>query len=567
MKKIIIILSYFVFTTILLAQNQVIGSWDLTPNQDKIVDQKGNFTLTKSISTEAGVISGYADSYWASFDVSNSWSLVGTFKTSGEINTAMLIAGNRSILSGWTGWDFMLTKDGQVRFMVTDSSSKGRTLISQQRFDDSKQHSFILNYNAEKKEVSMIIDAQHHYSGSCIMDVTGNPNRFFYIGAQPNSSGGKTAFFKGELKDFVFKGSLSPMGKSLETLDKEMAIKKASDTNTLWVEGKKLTIQGMGWDSEIDNYTRLPNKFRSKVTPEVWSLSRNSAGISVHFNVTGTAFISSKWDLRWYGNLPHMTPQGVNGLDLYVKIDGKWVWAGVGKPTKDVLQQESLLKGGFSPSKIYECMVYLPLYSAVSGLHLGFSPGATVTPTLVSTKKPLVIYGTSIVHGCSASRTGMSFPSMLGRKFDMPVINLGFSGNGLMEEHFGEIMGDIDASAYIIDCLPNLSNFTSEEITARTLALVRKLRQLCPTTPIILVEDRTYAYANLSGTTIANHRRTGLKAAYDILIKETANIQYVEGDKLLGEDTEATVDGTHPSDLGMYRYFIALEPVVSKVLH
>jgi len=154
----------------------------------------------------------------------------------------------------------------------------------------------------------------------------------------------------------------------------------------------------------------------------------------------------------------------------------------------------------------------------------------------------------------------------LGRRFETPVINLGFSGNGLMEEYFGEILGEIVASVYFIDCLPNMSRFSTQEITDRTLALVHKLRSIQPTTPIVLVEDRTPAYDNFKNIPTNNNRRVGMKAAYDILVNETADLYYVEGNQLLGEDSEATVDGSHPSDLGMYRYFVALEPVIGGII-
>jgi hypothetical protein len=259
-----------------------------------------------------------------------------------------------------------------------------------------------------------------------------------------------------------------------------------------------------------------------------------------------------------------MTAQAVNGLDLYVKMNGQWVWTGVGKPTKDGVKQMTAIKSGFSKTRTYECMLYLPLYSGVSDVEIGFSPESTVAAAAPNPKKPLIIYGTSIVHGCSASRAGMPFPSMLGRHFDVPVINLGFSGNGLIEDHFGDILGEIDASVYIIDCLPNMASFTPKEITERTMALVRKLHRIRPSTPIVLVEDRTYAYAELVAPAV-NERRPALKTAYNTLTGEMKNLYYVEGAKLLGDDTEATVDGSHPSDLGMYRYFVALVPVLSKI--
>jgi hypothetical protein len=44
------------------------------------------------------------------------------------------------------------------------------------------------------------------------------------------------------------------------------------------------------------------------------------------------------------------------------------------------------------------------------------------------------------------------------------------------------------------------------------------------------------------------------------------NVQFRKGDDLLGSDGEATVDGSHPTDLGMMRYAQALEPDLRKLL-
>lgn len=353
---------------------------------------------------------------------------------------------------------------------------------------------------------------------------------------------------------------------SIEHSDKEIAKIGIEDTTALWINAKDLDIEGMGWKDGMDDYTRLPNKYSTVVSPKVWKLSRDAAGISVRFTIKGTCFINAHWILRGTSYMPHMTPLAISGLDLYIKQNGKWVWAGVGKPGKNDIEQEALLKGGLEATKTYDCMVYLPLYNGISSLEMGFSPGATIKTTTPNTKKPFVFYGTSILQGCSASRTGMVYSSMLGRKFETPVINLGFSGNGLMEEYFGEIMGEINASVYFIDCLPNMSRFSTQEITDRTLALVRKLRAKQSTTPIVLIEDRSPDYDNFINKPTTNNRRVGMKAAFEILVNETAGLYYVEGKQLLGEDSEATVDGSHPSDLGMYRYFVSLEPVVAGII-
>jgi lysophospholipase L1-like esterase len=353
--------------------------------------------------------------------------------------------------------------------------------------------------------------------------------------------------------------------KTLESMDKELGlIKGTKDSTTLWVNAKNLTIEGMGWSTEIEDYTRLPEKYRETVTSNVWNLSRHSSSIHVRFKVKNTSFVSARWTLRRNNSMVHMTSQAVNGLDLYVKQNDKWIFAGPGKPGLSGLKHEALINKGFELNEEVECMLYLPLYNGISSLELGFSPNAEVSKVSPLINKPFVFYGTSILQGCSASRAGMSFVSMLGRKFNTPVVNLGFSGNGLTEAYFGDIMGDIDASIYFIDCLPNMARFSTQEITERTLTLVRKLRILQPRTPIVFVEDRTYT--NFKSKPTFNNRRVALKAAYNVLKNEIANLYYVEGDKLLGDDYEATVDGSHPSDLGMYRYFQTLTPVVSGIL-
>ena len=302
------------------------------------------------------------------------------------------------------------------------------------------------------------------------------------------------------------------------------------DTSTVWINAKDFEIDGMGWKNGIEDYTRLPNKYETVVSPKVWRLSRDAAGISVRFTVKGTSFISARWMLRRISNMSHMTPLAINGLDLYIRLNGKWVWAGVGKPGKTGEEQKAVLKSRLDVTKTYECLVYLPLYNGISSLKMGFSSSAIIKTTSPTTKKPFVFYGTSILQGCSASRTGMVFSSMLGRRFETPVINLGFSGNGLMEEYFGEIMGEIDASVYFIDCLPNMSRFSTQEITDRTLAIVRKLRARKPNTPIVLVEDRTPAYENFTEGSKTNNRRAGMKAACEILVNETVGLYYVEGE-------------------------------------
>jgi lysophospholipase L1-like esterase len=62
-------------------------------------------------------------------------------------------------------------------------------------------------------------------------------------------------------------------------------------------------------------------------------------------------------------------------------------------------------------------------------------------------------------------------------------------------------------------------------------------------------------------------RYKALREAFDRLIAAgVQNLHYLERDGLLGQDGEATVDGSHPTDLGMMRYAEAYEKVLRPIL-
>ena len=125
-----------------------------------------------------------------------------------------------------------------------------------------------------------------------------------------------------------------------------------------------------------------------------------------------------------------------------------------------------------------------------------------------------MFYGTSIMQGACASRTGMAQSSIIGRRINAPVINLGFSGNGKMEPEIARLLAELDPSVYVIDALPNMEAVLVKE---RAEAFVRTLREARPTTPIILVEDRTYADAHWVASRRERNEssRREFRAAYD----------------------------------------------------
>jgi hypothetical protein len=327
-----------------------------------------------------------------------------------------------------------------------------------------------------------------------------------------------------------------------------------TDGSNVWFDIRQLGVEGRGWNDTKEFYDRLPAKAEGVVRKPVWDLSRNSAGMCVRF-VTDVTKIRARWALtdHWL-YLPNMTAIGKSGLDLYVKMDTGWRWLASGAPqdqTNDIVLIKDLIPGK------REYLLYLPLYNGTQFVELGLPPGATMEKAGAwgpGERKPIVFYGTSILQGLSASRPGMVHSAILGRRFNYPTINLGFSGNGKMEPEMADLLAELDPSIYVLDCLPNM---VASEIKERVEPFVHKLRAAHPDTPIVLVEDRTMQDSFLIQGRMQYYHgadRAELKEAYDRLQQSgVKGLYYIPGEHLFGDDGEASVDGSHPTDLGFTR--------------
>ena len=341
------------------------------------------------------------------------------------------------------------------------------------------------------------------------------------------------------------------------------AAEKVTDT-TIWRDVSEWGVEGQGWlPADLHSrYDRLPAKAEKIVRPPVWSLSRDSAGIAFRFNTDATTI-----QIRYtVGDkaiaIPHMPATGVSGVDLYALDKGTWKWVDVTRPKEPAT---TYTIAGLDPGK-RTYMGYLPLYNSTVKIEIGIPEGTAFEPIAPRTAKPVVFYGTSITHGASASRPGLCHPAILGRRLDRPVINLGFSGNGKMEPEVVALLSEIDAAVYVIDCLPNM---TGAEVAERAEPLVRQLRKARPDTPIVLVEDRSFTNSWIFKARRDRHaeNRASLIRAFDLLVSSgVKNLHYIEGENLLGDDTEGATDGSHPNDLGFMRQADIFEPVLRKAL-
>jgi len=351
----------------------------------------------------------------------------------------------------------------------------------------------------------------------------------------------------------------------IATLDPEMDVNRVAKDDLVWhdvttwgVEGRILPDQERKvW------FDRLPASADGMVTPSVWSLSRDSAGMLVRFKTDATA-IHVHYKLR-KANLamPHMPATGVSGVDLYARDDsGRWRWVQVTRPAAQEVKAEII--SGLAEG-LREYAAYLPLYNGVESMAIGVKPGS-VFEGLQPRDKPIVFYGTSITHGACASRPGMVHTAILGRRFDMPVVNLGFSGNGRMDQAVGEFLIQVDAAAYVIDCLPNMG---PADVSQKCVPLVKQIRAAKPDTPILLVEDRRFTndWITPAKRKFHDENHAALKQAYETLIADgITGLSYIPGDFLYGDDSEGATDASHANDLGFMRQADVFEPFIRKAI-
>ena len=318
-----------------------------------------------------------------------------------------------------------------------------------------------------------------------------------------------------------------------------------------WYEAADLTMEGIGFEDPATTYSRLPARAQKDVTPSVWNLGRNTAGICVRF-VTDATTLSALWD----GGLGmrHMAATGSNGLDLYRRKGDKWVYCGTGRPADG--PSSGTLVSGAEP-KPTEYLLYLPLYGATSQVKLGIAEGSRIAPAAPRLKShPIVFYGTSITQGGCASRAGMSHPAIIGRWLDRETINLGFSGSGKMEMPMVNYLAEIDASIYVLECLPNM---TIEMMNERLQPFVKALREKRPGVPILLVEN--------VNTPHSSKQNQVLWKAYQSLQKDgVKRLHYLRSEPQVDGEENGTVDGVHPTDLGFFRMAKAYTPVLKGML-
>lgn len=357
---------------------------------------------------------------------------------------------------------------------------------------------------------------------------------------------------------------------------------KNGKTGAVWRSPceKPFKLAGFHWFGQDKTFRRLPLRPPKPLPAAVELLSWCSAGGQARF-VSDTDRLSLRVKLRESFGMDcapfaskfgpeHAAQTCVSGFDLYVGEPGAERFFAVTRFSAGAREYECQL---FSRSgrKPLSFILNFPLFNCVEKLELGFGADSSVkAPPALKSDKPVVVYGTSIVHGGCASRPGSNYTNILSRRLKTPFLNMGFSGSGRGEPEVAEALSTIKNPALFV--LDYEANSSLEGLRKTMPGFIDILRARHKTVPILVVSKIRFAVEALSSEPRARQPREKCKMFQRNLVKKLwangdKNIHFMDGSTLLGENYyDCSVDGVHQTDLGFSRMAEGLAPVVKRLL-
>ena len=349
--------------------------------------------------------------------------------------------------------------------------------------------------------------------------------------------------------------------KNISDIDKNFKVKTdihKEDIRFYDVNEKPFEVYGVFY--EDSKFRRLPEKIARKVNDNVLALHANTAGGRVRF-ITDSEYVAIHAQLQSVGKMPHFAMTGSAGFDLYIRENSRERYSKTFVPPFEITDSyESVVESGNRNLK--EITINFPLYSEVTALYIGLSEKAKVSEASPYTyKKPIVFYGSSITQGGCASRPGLSYESILSRKFDTDFINLGFSAGARGEDEIAEYIGNLDMNVFVYDYDHNAP--TAEHLKNTHERMFEIIRKAKPDLPVIIMSRPKFILTDDEKDRLEIIKATYLHAKE----KGDGNVYFIDGEELMKKaENDGTVDDCHPNDLGFMSMAEAVGKVLEKIL-
>ena len=330
-----------------------------------------------------------------------------------------------------------------------------------------------------------------------------------------------------------------------------------------FTEASSLTMVGKLMTDTPNPYHRVDTvRFKGFTTTENKQV-RMSAGLAVAFRTDSkTIAVRTKYlDRGFPANTGGLAARG---YDLYIRQDGKWLWAASNasydqNPENDVTLINSM------DGSMHECLMYLPILSEVESVKIGTDEGSVIEPIANPFRHRVGIFGSSFTHGISTSRAGMAYPEQLSRMTGLQFLSLGCSGNCKLQSYFADVLCAAEVDAFVFD---SFSNPTPEQIKERLFPFIEKVQAAHPGIPLIFRrtsyrESRNFSTSSERGEA---RRMELVDSLMNIAVKRYPDVYYVKSTCATAPDHETSVDGTHPSDYGYTLWAESIRKPIVKIL-
>lgn len=337
---------------------------------------------------------------------------------------------------------------------------------------------------------------------------------------------------------------------------------RAEDKRFVFTEASDLTLVGKLIQDTPNPYHRVDTcRFKGFSRAENNQV-RCSAGLAVLFQ-TNSSVISVKGEYGYCNMGVNTMGIALRGYDLYIKKEGKWVYASAKCPSDGNRSANTVLVRGMDQS-MKECMLYLPMYSEMYSVKIGIEEGAEIQPLESPFRHRIGIFGSSFTQGISASRSGMSYPMQFMRNTGLQLLSLGCSGNSKLQPYFAEVLAAADVDAILFD---SFSNPNAGLIQERLFPFIEIIQKSHPDIPLIFMQTIYREGRNFSES-VDRYEKEKMAMSEKMMkeaMKKYKNVFFIYPDT--GKEArESSVDGIHPSDMGYQAWARSIEKPVLKIL-
>lgn len=256
--------------------------------------------------------------------------------------------------------------------------------------------------------------------------------------------------------------------------------------------------------------------------------------------------------------LNNMSINATSGIDIYIEKEDEFKWLKTISPS-NYFSMSSYGELKFDTNDEKRIIIYLPSYSSLEKLYC-VSEKDNDIKVVDNSKNEIVLYGSSISQGCSASRAALSFCNLLSRFSKRNVLNFGFSESARGEKEIIEYISKLNSEIYIIEYDHNSS---VEELNSNHANLYKTIRKYNPNSLIIFMSRLSGGISISEDEEIKRNNIINETYQYALNNGDT-KVRFINGSNVITQNKDMFfADDRHPNDAGMKVICEALMKIIN----